>query len=225
MKTILILRHGKSDWQDTSRADFDRPLAPRGRKDAPLMGKVLARFNQTPGLIISSPARRAAETATLAAAAGGYKSEIQFEPGFYFEGVPAALKTLRRIPDSVERVLLVGHNPTLTDAVATLCWHQPTPKAEDLRLPTAGLVCLEAHITAWQTLSPGDAVLRWFIIPRLIRILYGRDVSRPCAPLNKKFTPKFQLFIKVCFSLGASPCRGGSRAAPTDTRTSRLFLH
>jgi len=171
MKTILILRHGKSDWGDTTRADFDRPLAPRGRKDVPLMGRVLARFKHTPDLILSSPARRAAETATLAASASGYKADIQFEPDLYFEGVSAVFDILRRVPDSVGRVLVVGHNPTLTDAVATLCWAQPTNKPEDLRLPTAALVCLDANIDGWQSLSPGDAVLRWFVIPKLVKAL------------------------------------------------------
>ena len=79
MKTILLLRHGKSDWGDPDLEDFERPLSPRGKKDAPRMGKVLLQYNLLPDLIVSSPAERAKQTARRIATACGYTEEVLFE--------------------------------------------------------------------------------------------------------------------------------------------------
>jgi phosphohistidine phosphatase len=173
MKTILILRHGKSDWGDPNLDDFDRPLAKRGRKDAPLMGEVLARFDHLPDQILASPAKRVKQTAELAAKACGYKKSIQWEAGFYGGGSEDLIRALRRLPDAVERVMLIGHNPTLEETVADLLdpadsgWRSGLP----IRLPTAGLVCLEVDLLDWAELEPGDTTLRWFLIPRLVKAI------------------------------------------------------
>ena len=82
MKTVLILRHAKSDWGDPGKADFDRPLAKRGLEDAPRMGEVLARFECVPDRILASPAQRAKQTAELVAKACGYQKSIQWEDDF-----------------------------------------------------------------------------------------------------------------------------------------------
>ena len=78
MKTVLLLRHAKSDWGDDGLADFDRPLAERGKKDAPAMGNVLVDFNCVPDKIVSSPAERAKQTSQLVAQACGYKKQIHY---------------------------------------------------------------------------------------------------------------------------------------------------
>jgi phosphohistidine phosphatase len=84
MKNLLIMRHAKSDWSDSSLADFDRPLNSRGKKAAPFMGNELLKRKKIPDLIISSPANRAKSTAKKVAEAVGYKNEIQFEKRFLF---------------------------------------------------------------------------------------------------------------------------------------------
>ncbi len=173
MKTILILRHAKSDWGDPSLADFDRPLAKRGLKDAPQMGDVLAQFEVVPDKIISSTAKRAKQTAELVAEACGYrKLSIQWESTFYGANSDDLIDMLRRLPDRVERPMLVGHNPTMEETVSTLL-----TGAEDwaggiaIRMPTAALVCLDVDIVEWTTLEPGEATLRWFIIPKLVKAI------------------------------------------------------
>jgi phosphohistidine phosphatase len=171
MKTILLLRHGKSDWSNPRLSDFDRPLAKRGLKDVPRMGKVLIRFDSAPDLIISSSAKRAKKTAKLAAKACGYKGDFQWEDILYFGYSADLMTTLRRLPDSINRPLVVGHNPTLADTISVLCHFRPTSKLEDIRLPTAGLVCISADIPTWDVLKPGDGVLKWFIIPKLVKAL------------------------------------------------------
>ncbi len=173
MKTILILRHAKSDWGDPDLADFDRPLAKRGLKDAPLIGQLLADFDSVPDLIVASPARRAEQTTELVAEACGYRKPIQWESSFYGGDSQAVLAALQRLPAAVERVMLVGHNPTLEETIAELLcaaevgWSDHFP----VRLPTAGLVCLEVDLVDWADLEPGQAALCWLVIPKLVKAL------------------------------------------------------
>jgi len=169
MKTILLLRHAKSDWGEPGLADFERPLNKRGLKDAPRMGEALALFDVIPAKIISSPARRARQTAELVAGACGYNQKlIQEETSFYGGDNSDLLTALQCLPDDVERVMLVGHNPTMEETAAMLV--AANEKEGIVRLPTAGLVCLEVDITEWAALQPGQAVLSWFLIPRLVQV-------------------------------------------------------
>jgi phosphohistidine phosphatase len=174
MKTILLLRHAKSDWGDSELTDFDRPLAKRGLNDAPLMGEVLKDFAHVPDLILSSPALRAKQTAELAAEACGYKKSIQWVESFYMGGCDDTLAILQKLPDTVERVLYVGHNPTLEELAATLLSADMGEEWRDewaVRIPTAGLICLDINVLEWATLEPGEAVLRWFLIPKLVKAI------------------------------------------------------
>ena len=172
MKTILFLRHAKSDWGNTNLADVDRPLANSGLKAATRMGKLLAQTDYIPDLIIASPAKRAQQTAELVIEACACKGEIEWQERFYYGGSSDILAGLRNLPDTVERPLIIGHNPTLTEVIGILCHnHAPDDFTVDIQLPAGGLVCLEAHISHWLALNPGDALLRWFIIPKLIKSL------------------------------------------------------
>ncbi len=173
MKTVLLLRHAKSDWDHDELADFDRPLAPRGQKDAPLMGRVLQKFECVPDQIMSSPAERAKHTSQLVAKACAYSGEIAWVDSFYGGGSEDLVGAIQRLPNSVERALLVGHNPALEETAAVLL---AGPEAGldhslSLQIPTGGLVCLDFSIIEWSQLKPGSAVLRWFLIPRLAKAL------------------------------------------------------
>lgn len=171
MKTVLLLRHAKSDWSDGSLRDFERPLAKRGRNDAPLMGEVLLQYEAVPDKILSSPAKRAKQTAELVAEACGYKKSIDWHDTFYGASSDDLIIALTRLPNTVERAMLVGHNPTMEETVAALLVGYSTECQDEfyIKVPTAGLICLDLHILDWATLEPGDAVLRWFVIPRLIK--------------------------------------------------------
>jgi phosphohistidine phosphatase len=177
MKTVLLLRHAKSDWGNPGLADFDRPLAKRGLEDAPRMGEVLAQFDCVPDKILSSPAQRAKQTAELVAKACGYRKTVQWQESFYGAGSEDLIAALHGLPNTVERVLLVGHNPTMEETVAVLSAPSP-PTADDewaegwaIKIPTAGLVCLNFEIMEWAELEPGDGVMQWFIIPKLVKAL------------------------------------------------------
>jgi phosphohistidine phosphatase len=169
MKTVLILRHAKSDWGTAGQADFDRPLAKRGLEDAPRMGEVLIRFDCPPDKIVSSPAQRAKQTAELVAKACGYRKAVEWQDSFYEGGRADLIAALQGLPNTVERVLLIGHNPILEDTVAALCAAAGSDWA--IKIPTAGLVCLGFDIDSWDHLEPGRGVLQWFVTPKLVKAI------------------------------------------------------
>lgn len=173
MKTVLLLRHAKSDWGEAGLADFDRPLAKRGLADAPRIGQLLADFKATPDKMLSSPAKRAKQTARLVAKACGYNQSIDWRESFYGGNSDDLIEALRGLPDSAERAMLVGHNPTMEETVAALLLGHESEWSDNLpiSIPTAGLVCLDLSVVTWADLEAGDAVLRWFVIPKLIKAI------------------------------------------------------
>ena len=148
MKTLLILRHGKSDWSYPALADHDRPLNQRGKRDVPRMGRLLRHEQLTPDLIISSTAKRARKSASLAAEACGYDGEIQLAKTLYLAGPEAYLEILHLLPDKCRSVMVVGHNPGLEELLETL-----TGEAETLS--TAALAQVSLPVTHWRDLD-GD---------------------------------------------------------------------
>lgn len=164
MPELLILRHAKSDWS-TGEADFDRPLNPRGQRDAPRMGNWLKSQGLTPNLVLSSPARRARETTLAVVQALALDEEaIRWEAGIY-EAHPGALMTvLRRCPAGTGRVLMVGHNPGLEQLLLRLCPRLSIP-ADGKLLPTATVAHLQLSLD-WPELEPGSGELHTLMRPR-----------------------------------------------------------
>ena len=150
MKTLLILRHAKSSWSDSQMVDFDRSLNARGKRAAPRMGRLLVEQDLLPDLIVSSSARRARKTAQKAAEAADYQGEIRLENGLYGGGPSAYLQILRHLDESVERVMVVGHNPDLE-----MLLEQLTGESEIL--PTAALVHVRLPLDSWADPIPRGA--------------------------------------------------------------------
>ena len=150
MKTLLLMRHAKSSWDNSELADFDRPLNGRGRQDAPRIGQLLAREDLTPDLIITSAARRAATTAELVALAAGYDGDIRYTRDLYLADADTYLELVRETGDDVNRLLLVGHNPDIAELVSQLAGH-------DEHMPTAALAHFRLAIDAWSELSDETA--------------------------------------------------------------------
>lgn len=144
------MRHAKSSWDDPNLEDQDRPLNKRGEKDAPRMGELLRKENLSPQAILSSPARRARDTAKAVAKAAKFNDEIMLVPSFYDATPEAFWKGLVGLPDGVERVLLVGHNPFLEELVFTLT-------GEIVSLPTAAVARVELPLRHWRNFEPGLA--------------------------------------------------------------------
>jgi len=157
MKTLLILRHGKSSWANVYLADHDRPLKARGKRDAPRMGRLLREEGLTPELIISSTAERALATAELAALACDYEGEIEATRDFYHAAPEEYVERLQALPDEVERVMIVGHNPGMEELIAELT-------GEEERFPTAALAQVALPVERWQHLdeaTEGKLVNLW----------------------------------------------------------------
>lgn len=159
MKTLLLLRHAKSDWDDLSLRDFDRPLAARGKRDAPRIGKALRKRGPAPDFIVSSPAGRAKQTVEAVIKAAELKLEIRFDEVVYGASSPELLKLIRLLPKDSSCVLLVGHNPGFEDLVGRL-----SGSAE--RMPTAALACIEFQIDRWEDVEDGDGKLAWLLTPK-----------------------------------------------------------
>jgi phosphohistidine phosphatase len=130
MKTLFLIRHAKSSWDVTAVPDKDRPLDNRGKRDAPKMGKRLARRDVKPDLILSSPARRALTTAEIIAKKLDYKlKDIVVDDRLYAGDADDLLNVVHKLGDKLERVMLFGHNPELTELAHHLSsdiTHMPT---------------------------------------------------------------------------------------------------
>jgi len=146
MKTLLIMRHAKSDWENTKLADHERPLNPRGRQDAPRMGKLLKDEDLVPDLIISSTAERALTTAELTALACDFDGRLLTTRHFYLSDPADYLEQLRGVDDQFNRVMIVGHNPGMEELVADL-----TGQTE--HFSTANIAHVELPISSWSQLT------------------------------------------------------------------------
>jgi phosphohistidine phosphatase len=158
-KHLLLLRHAKSSWDDPALSDHDRPLAPRGRRAAPLIGAYLREHEIPISLVLCSSARRTQETVELAQPGG----ELLVEEGLYGASADELLTRLRRVPEEASVVMFVGHNPSISQlAVALLV--DPAGLA-GRKYPTAALAWVSFE-GPWQSLAPGRAELTAFVIPR-----------------------------------------------------------
>ena len=146
MKTLLILRHAKSSWNYPELSDYDRPLNARGKRDAPRMGKHLREQGLIPDRVLTSSAKRARKTASRVAKACGYTGKVKKLEAFYDTVVGVYFETLQTLPDKYERVMVVGHNPTMEQLVGYL-----TRQAR--RMPTAALAHIELPIQHWEALD------------------------------------------------------------------------
>jgi phosphohistidine phosphatase len=161
MKTLLLLRHAKSDWDNTGLPDFERPLAPRGRRDAPTMGKALKKREPLPDLIIASPAVRARETVEAVIEAAQLNIQPKFDERIYGASSDELLTLVRRLPQTSSCALLVGHNPGFEELVGRL-----TGAYESM--PTAALACVAFQIDQWEEVQDKAGKLAWLLTPKQI---------------------------------------------------------
>jgi phosphohistidine phosphatase len=161
MKTIYIVRHAKSSWAIEGLEDFERPLNERGRIDAPAMGYKLFQKKVKPDLILSSAAFRTISTSKLIAREIGYDlKNIQLKFGLYAASLNVILSEISDISNSVNSVMLVGHNPGMTQTTAFLC-----EKFND-EFPTCGIACLKLNIEKWEEIKENSGELIWFDYPK-----------------------------------------------------------
>ena len=161
MKTVLVLRHGKSSWSEPWLSDRDRPLKKRGTKAATRMGREMLVCELEPDLILCSTARRAFDTAKRARKAMRTKPKIERKEKLYFKGPGAHLRVLQKLSDRYQRVLVVGHNPDLEVLVHRL-------GAEPIEMPTGTLACIDLDTVSWATLGDAVGKLRFALTPKAL---------------------------------------------------------
>ena len=159
MKTLFILRHAKSSWENANLADFDRPLNPRGLKDAPLAGETIRKNKFQVDSIIASPARRAEQTAILVKEAARIEAEVQYDERIYEASPHRLLQILSELDDEIQSLMLVGHNPGLEGLIKML-----TQEVESM--PTAALAVIDLKIDAWKQIHIDCCNLRTLILPK-----------------------------------------------------------
>jgi len=166
-RRLVVLRHAKSAWPD-GVADHERPLAPRGRRDAPAVGRALAAADCLPDLALCSTAVRARQTWELTAAEWDTPPPVRHEARLYAADVPCLLEAVRDVPAGAGTLLLIGHNPGLEELILTLAGDGLDDALDDVRtkFPTAATAVLAWHGDAWAALGPGSARLTNVILPR-----------------------------------------------------------
>lgn len=161
-KTLILIRHAKSDWSESGQRDFDRELNHRGHSDAPRMGAKLFEMDLKPDLIVSSPARRTTLTAEYICEQIHYPFEqVHFEEDIYEASVRTLLKVVNELDNTYNTVIIVGHNPGFSYLAEYLTG------SEIGNIPTCGIVELNIELDKWAMVSQNTAQLKSFIYPKM----------------------------------------------------------
>jgi len=161
MRTLTILRHAKSSWSDSGLPDRERPLNRRGKTDAPEMARRISAEGIRPSLILSSPAVRAWKTARAVAREIGYPVEFLQRDERLYLATPGTIAAVLAEQDSgFHSLMVVGHNPGLTDFVSRLMPRLTT------NIPTCGVVALDFDREDWSVLEGPAPILRYYDFPK-----------------------------------------------------------
>jgi phosphohistidine phosphatase len=161
-KTLYLVRHAKSSWKHHGLGDSERPLNKRGKHDAPLMGKTLRNRGEIPGLLISSPAKRALNTAKLFAKEFNYpKEKIKISEILYMAANVDLYEVIMKCDDGLRSIMLFSHNPGVTDFVNLIAGSNIE------NVPTTGTVRIDFDITSWEEIKNTKGEIKFFISPKM----------------------------------------------------------
>jgi phosphohistidine phosphatase len=166
VRTVILLRHGKSSWSDPTLADLDRPLAPRGERASRRIGKYIRRKKIRPALVLCSPSLRTRQTLEAIEPSLGKGSSVELEPQLYAASEGELLQRLQALPESVDSVMLIGHNPGLHELARVLASRRAElPRLEE-KFPTCALATLVVDRESRACLGPGDGELVDYVVPK-----------------------------------------------------------
>ncbi len=167
-RTLMVLRHAKAAGERGGADDFGRGLAARGEKEAAEAGREMRKHGWIPGLILCSSAQRTRDTLEIvldALRSGAPAAEaIRYEDRLYGASLEVLMAFIAACPETVDRLLIVGHNPGLDTLLEYLAAEKPPRKANGKLMTTATLACLETQ-QSWSALGQGDAVLSALLRP------------------------------------------------------------
>lgn len=159
MKTLYLLRHAKSSWNNRTLADVERPLNGRGRKASQTIGGLLRKEKDIPDLVVSSFAVRARETTDLVMQAANLSSELRIDERIYEATAQKLLEVVQQIDKGKKNVLLVGHNPGFEELLELLTGSVET-------MPTATLAKINLRIATWASAKRKAGDLEWIVRPK-----------------------------------------------------------
>lgn len=163
MRTLLVLRHGKSDWGADYDRDHNRPIAKRGRRASKLMGKYLTSIGSIPDQVLSSSATRARQTVELASKAGRWECPIRITEQLYGASVDGVLDEIRGEPDATQTLLIAGHEPTWSSVISALSGRSIG------HFPTAAIACIEFDVNRWSEIDYESGRLTWHVTPKQLK--------------------------------------------------------
>jgi phosphohistidine phosphatase len=166
VRTVILLRHGKSSWSDPTLADLDRPLAPRGERAARRIAKYMRRKNIRPAFVLCSSSLRTRQTLEAIEPSLGKSPSVELEPQLYAASEGELLERLQALPESVDSVMLIGHNPGLHELARLLAAGGAELPRLEQKFPTGALVTLVLDSESWAALGPGDGELVDYVVPR-----------------------------------------------------------
>lgn len=176
MRQVMLLRHAKSSWDRTDLDDFDRPLSPRGRAAAPLMGRHVSHERSWPDLVLCSSAVRARQTWELVSAEWDRADspeppQLEVRASLYMATPHELLSALLRLDDEIASVMIIGHNPGLGQLANRLIGSGDPQRRGALarKFPTAALAVVQLDIERWATLELGDGRLLSFVRPKELK--------------------------------------------------------
>lgn len=163
MKSVIIVRHAKSSWDDPEQPDFDRPLNERGKQDAPMMAQRLLKKNIAIDTFISSPAKRARRTAGyFMTEYGRTREDIMLVPTLYHAGPADFYNAIAHAPDDAATIALFSHNPGITEFVNLLT----KTRIDDM--PTCAIFAVRAPILQWNEFRDAQKEYWFFDYPKLL---------------------------------------------------------
>ncbi|MCX7879972.1 MAG: histidine phosphatase family protein [Ignavibacteria bacterium] len=161
MKTLVLIRHAKSDWSDPDKTDIERPLNKRGKRDAPFMAKLLKEKGVYPNLVITSPTERTLQTVKFFAKEYDFDmNEVLVREEIYNLGPNAIRQMIAKIDDNIQTIFIFGHNPDLT-----LLGNQLSDTFID-NIPTTGILCIDFEINSWSEILTQSGKTRFFEFPK-----------------------------------------------------------
>ncbi len=175
MKTLTLLRHAKSTWDDPVARDFDRPLNRRGRQAARTIGREMRSRNLVFDEVLASPAVRVMETLADVRESYGGGIEPRYDKRIYLASAATLLDLIHAAGDCVERLLIVGHNPGLEQLVLLLAEEGPLRSEAAVKYPTATLAEITLPVERWSDVKEGTGTLVRFIRPRDLDPELGPD--------------------------------------------------
>tara|TARA_B100000676_G_scaffold154590_1_gene152478 strand:+ start:189 stop:680 length:492 start_codon:yes stop_codon:yes gene_type:complete len=163
MRTVLLFRHGKSDWNAEYNKDYERPLANRGILAAKKMGMYLEKKNEIPELVISSTANRAHSTALLAIESGNWNSIMELSECLYLASHSTIISLIGKQKNKYNSICIVGHEPTMSSFIENKTTNG------SIKYPTATMAMITFDIDFWSDIIHTAGTLKWFVRPKEIK--------------------------------------------------------